>query len=86
MPQQCAYCACMDSADEGEQNEVKSKEAACCHHLSTSVNVLPCADKLITRRKSSPTMNSLKWAKIKCQIFHTVRTTMVEIYTRGHFG
>lgn len=74
------------SANESEQKEVKSKEAAGCHRLSTPVNMLPCADELITRRKSSPTMNGLKRAEIKCQIFHTVRTTMVEIYTRGHFG
>lgn len=77
------------SANEGQQNEVKLGEGRCVlppSSSSSSVNVLPCADELITRRKSSPTMDSLKRAKIECQIFHTVRTTVVEIYTRGHFG
>lgn len=83
MPQQCACCACIEKC---KWRSAKRREVGGSCVLSSSVNMLPCADELITRRKSSPTMNSLKRAKVECQIFHTVRTTVVEIYTRGHFG
>lgn len=82
MPQQCACCACIEKC---KWRSAKRGEVGGSCVLSLSVNMVPCADELITRRKSSPTMNSLKRAKIECQIFHTVRTTVVEIYTRGHF-
>lgn len=54
-------------------------------HQPPPVNTLPRTDELITRWKSSPAMNSLKRAEIECQIFHAVRATVVEVYTRGHF-
>lgn len=82
MPQQCAYCACMEKCKRKWAKTRCVRPVIC----QKSINMLPCTDELITRRKSSPTMDGLERAKIKCQIFHTVRTTMVEIYTRGHFG
>lgn len=52
----------------------------------SSVNMLPCTDKLITRGESSPAVDGLKRAKVERQIFHAVGATVVEINTGGHLG
>lgn len=47
---------------------------------------LPCPNKFVTGWKSSPSMDCFKRTKVECQVFDTIRATMVEVNTRSNFG